>query len=132
MSSLHKAHKEYDVLRTANVEPKTMAIVFQSVLKQDLGAAYSECIEFNKRLVEKKKLLVDTIAEFNAEHSTNSEYFKFVFESDDLKCVESELSMLTDALNCLSLKRELMLDTKKETVNMQDVFATAVETGTRI
>ena len=108
------------------MEPKTMAIVFKSLLKEDLGAAYSECIEFNKRMVERKKGLSDTIDEFYAEHPTNAEYFKFAFETDDVKYVETELSMLTDALNCLNMKRELMLDAKKETMNMQEVFARAV------
>ena len=126
MSSLHKAHKEYEGLRTSNVELNTMAVVFKSVLKEDLGTAYSECIEFNKRMVERKKGLSDTIDEFYAEHPTNAEYFKFAFETDDVKYVETELSMLTDALNCLNMKRELMLDAKKETMNMQEVFARAV------
>jgi hypothetical protein len=70
--------------------------------------------------------LADTIEEFNADHPTNAEYFRFPFESDDVKYIESELSMITDALNCLTMKRELLLDAKKETGNMQDVFARAV------
>ena len=119
-------HKEYEGLRTSNVEPKTMAIVFKSLLKEDLGTAYSECIEFNKRMGERKKGLSDAIEEFYAEHPTNAEYFRFAFESDDVKYVDAELSMITDALNCLTMKRELLLDAKKETGNMQDVFARAV------
>jgi hypothetical protein len=103
-----------------------MAIVFKSVLKDDLGTAYSECIEFNKQLVEKNKLLNDTIRDFNAKYPTNADYFNVVFDFHDLKSVEAELSMLHDALNCITLKREVMLDTKKETGNLQEVFARAV------
>ena len=108
------------------MEPKTMALIFKSVLKEDLGTAYSECIEFNKRMVERKKGLSDAIEEFYAEHPTNAEYFRFAFESDDVKYVDAELSMITDALNCLTMRRELLLDAKKETGNMQEVFARAV------
>ncbi len=126
LSSLHKVHKAYEGLRTSNVEPVTMAVVFKTLLKDDLGTAYSECIEFNKRMGERKKGLSDTIDEFYADHPTNSEYFRFAFESDDVKFIESELSMITDALNCLTMKRELLLDAKKETGNMQEVFALAV------
>ena len=103
-----------------------MALIFKSVLKEDLGTAYSECIAFNKWMVERKKGLSDAIEAFYANHPTNSEYFRFAFESDDVKYIDAELSMLTDALNCLTMKRELILDTKKETVNMQEVFARAV------
>ena len=126
LSSLHKAHEEYEELRSNNEDLKTMAVVFKQVLKNDLGAAYSECIEFNKQLVEKNKLLNDTIADFNAKHPTNADYFNVVFEFHDLKYVDAEISMLHDALNCLTLKREVMLDTKKETGNLQEVFARAV------
>jgi hypothetical protein len=108
------------------VEPKTMALIFKSVLKEDLATAYTECIEFNKRMGERKKDLSDAIDEFYANHPTNSEYFRFAFESDDVKYIESELSMITDALNCLTMRRELLLDAKKETGNMQEVFARAV------
>ena len=108
------------------MEPNVMSKVMKSLLKENTAAAFSECVVFNERMRETQKEIDTLVNDFSIKYPTQSDYYKFTMESDNLKLIESEIDMLNDALQFLTLKKQLMIDQQKESGNLFEVLRGAV------
>ena len=120
------AFEVYGPLRAKNYSAKTVSVAMQTALKDDLVHAFTECNQFIGHLKEQKQILNPMVNEFTKKHPTYAEYYQLIFELNDSNAVESEISVLTDALECLKLKKSLMSDNVIESGNLLEVLKGAI------
>ena len=99
-----------------------MAVALRAVLKDDKAKAYTECVAYINHMKEQQKAFDVMVNDFSSKHTNSAEYYKYIFDLDDMKAVDSEMNMLNDALKCLQLKKELMSENVKESGNLLEVL----------
>ena len=123
---MEKAFQEYESLRTQNLTPDVISVALKAVLRDDALTAYSECKQFDEHIKGQQKQVTEAFKECANKYPGDGDWLKGVFNIDNLKDANNELSMLKDAINCLEMKMELMKDNVKENGNLLNVLKQAI------
>ncbi len=97
-----------------------------TALNDNIVHAFTECNQFIGHIKEQKQILNQMMNEFTRKHPNNAEYYQFIFELTDSNVLDSEISVLNDALECLKLKKSLMSDNVIESGNLLQVLKGAI------
>ena len=113
-------------MRADNYTPDVITKSLKAVLKSDVLTAFSECKQFDDHIKSKQKEVTDAFTECANKYPSDGDWLKGVFNIDNLKDANNQLSMLKDAINCLEMKMELMKDNVKENGNLLSLLKAAL------
>ena len=123
---MEKAFQEYESLRAQNLTPNVISVALKAVLREDAINAYSECKQFDDHIKGQEKEVTEAFKDCSTKYPHHAEYLKLLFDIDNVKGANIELSMLKDAIKCLEMKMELMKDNVKENGNLLNVLKQAI------
>ena len=113
-------------MRAHNLTPNVISVALKAVLKDDTINAYRECKQFDDHIKGQEKEVTEAFKDCSTKYPHHLEYLKQLFDIDNVKDANTELSMLKDAIKCLEIKMELMKDNVKENGNLLNILKQAI------